>query len=143
MDSNFEKQFSELQADMISICLEYSERKCETIFIHIICENESVFANFFFRINGIMRKKAKLNDAESSVSMARQKEALSIITKDTRKIIDLCEKNGRPVPTEFKLVYDVASGSLQADYSYEPVTSSQKSDRIVSEEWFCHHSTIN
>ena len=140
MDNSFEKQFSELQADMVSVCLEYSERKCETIFIHIICEKDSVFSNFFFRTNGIMRKKGKLSDMEPPVSMMRQKEALSIITNDTRKIIDLCGKSGKPMPTEFKLVYDVTAGSLKADYSYDPVTSPEKSDRIVSEEWFSQQS---
>lgn len=141
MNSSFEKQFSELQADMISVCLEYCERKSEMIFIHIICENNSIFSNFFFRIDGIMRKKGRLNDAAAPVSIVRQKEALSIITKDVREIISLCEKNGRPVPTEFKLVYDVAMGSLKADYSYESVTSSMKSDRVVSEEWFSQQSS--
>ena len=141
MNSSFEKQFSELQADMISVCLEYCERKSEMIFIHIICENNSVFSNFFFRIDGIMRKKGRLSDTAAPVSIVRQKEALSIITKDVREIIGLCEKNGRPMPTEFKLVYDVAKGSLKSDYSYESVTSSMKSDRVVSEEWFSQQSS--
>ena len=143
MDNNFEKQFSDLQADMISVCLEYSERKCETIFIHIICENDSVFTNFFFRTNGTLRRKGKLSDTEASVSMTRQKEALSIITNNMREIISLCDKNSKPVPTEFKLVYDVAMRSLKAEYSYEPITSPEKSDRIVSDEWFSQQSGKN
>jgi hypothetical protein len=123
VENIFEKQFSDLQADMVSVCLEYSERKCEQIFIHIICENDSVFTNFFFRIDGAMRKKGKLSDIDAPVSVVRQKEALSIITKDARKIVKLCNSAGKPAPTDYKLIYQVGAGSLKAEYSYDPITS--------------------
>ncbi len=140
MNNSFEKQFSKFQANMVSVCLEYCKRKCEQIFIHIICENNTIFCNFFFRIDGVMCKKSKLLDKDLSVEPNIQKQALSEITNNAREIINLCETDGRPVPTEFKLIYDVGAGSLKAEYDYEPVTSQDKSDRLVSEEWFAQQS---
>ena len=143
MDGSFEKQFSELQADMISVCFEYCERKSDTIFVHFICENNSIFANFFFRIDGNMRKKGRLDDSGTPVSVMRQKEALSIITNDMRAILSLCDQNSKPVPTEIRIVYDVKKDSLRADYHYDQICSSEKTDRAVSDEWFDELSQEN
>ncbi len=136
MENTFESQFSALQADMVSICLEYCERKAIEIFIHIICERDSIFTNFFFRMNGGMHKKGMLGDNIGTVSLPRQKEALSIITKNVKELIMLCENNDKPIPTEMKLVYDVQTGRLQANFSYDSVTTNEKTARDVTEAWF-------
>ncbi|MCL2300762.1 MAG: hypothetical protein FWC27_11540 [Firmicutes bacterium] len=136
MDNKFEKRFSELQADMVSVCLEYCAHQCEQVFLHVINEDESIFTNFFFRADGIMRKKSDLPGAAAPVSIERQKAALSAITQAARSAGKLCEAYGRPLPTEYRLVYDVAAGSLRAEYSYDPITSADKSCRAVSEDWF-------
>ena len=136
MSRNFENQFSRLQADMVSVCLEYGGRMCEQVYIHIICENDSIFTNFFFRAGGIMIKKSKLNGASKDISFGRQKAALSFIAKYVEEIIKLCAECSQPVPSEFRLVYDVGTGSLKADYGYGPVTSLERTDRVVSDAWF-------
>jgi len=106
----------------------------------MFCEHDNIFPSFFFKINGVMCKKHKLSDTDALVSALRQKETLSIITKDITEIIRLCEKNGKPVPTEFRLVYTVTTGNLKADYSYDSVASEEKTIQDVSEEWFVQQS---
>lgn len=139
MEITFEQQYSALQTDMVSICLEYCEHKASNVFIHVIYERDSIFTNFFFKINGKMFKKGKLDDSIGTVSLPRQKEALSIITKNTQALIKLCEESNKPAPTEMKLVYDVKKNSLQANYSYDAVTTAQKTAKTFAEEWFAEN----
>ncbi|EJR97462.1 hypothetical protein IKM_05122 [Bacillus mycoides] len=43
----FEDKFSELQADMVSICMEYVEDRADKVYIYASCE-ESVISSKFF-----------------------------------------------------------------------------------------------
>ena len=99
MKKVFEDYFSELQADMVSICLEYASDRADKIYIYCLHEGSSVFCNFFYRINGIMLRKHKLNDATLNssdgflyeIDEERQDKALEIINEDLDKIAELCE----------------------------------------------------
>lgn len=92
MDKVFEDYFSELQADMVSICMEYVEKRAERIYIYCSIEDNVISSGFFYRINGKVVKKNKLNDAIKSgektydVSVARQKGAVKIINEDIKKL---------------------------------------------------------
>lgn len=63
MNKVFEDFFSELQADMVSICLEYVSNNADTIFIYCSFEEKVISSDFFFLINGKVVRKNKLNDA--------------------------------------------------------------------------------
>jgi hypothetical protein len=146
MKKAFEDYFSELQADMVSICLEYTSDRADKIYIYCSHEGSSVFCNFFYRINGIMFRKHKLNDAilnssngfSYKITEERQDTALEIINEDIDKISELCKKYNRPMPTEMKLLYDVVKNSLVANYSYDLIYSniSGKAPDDVEKEWF-------
>lgn len=143
MEKVFEDYFSELQADMVSICLEYIENRAENIYIYCSFEHNVVFSSFYFKINGSIFKKHKVNDGLTAgdipfnVSIERQKATVTIINEDIRKLIKLCEKYSRIMPTQIKLVYDVKSNSLCADYQYEPLYSEDVENRAMDilEAW--------
>lgn len=46
----FEEQFSELQADMISICMEYVEDRADKVYIYASCEESVISGRFFIRL---------------------------------------------------------------------------------------------
>lgn len=146
MNKIFEDYFSELQADMVSICLEYAENRADKIYIYCSCEKKVISSNFFYIINGILLKKHKLNDAiklsdngfSYDISIERQNAALEIINEDIEEINEVCQKYNREMPTEMKLIYDVNKNSLEAKYRYDLVYSndSEKTARDVADEWF-------
>ena len=84
MGKVFEDYFSELQADMVAICLEYVENRAEKIYIYCSFENGMISSGFFYRVNGKIVKKNKLNDVivdgqkKYDVSIERQKGAINI-----------------------------------------------------------------
>ena len=63
MNKVFEDYFSELQADMVSICLEYVFERANKIYIYCSYEEGLVSNDFFYNINGKIVERHKLNDA--------------------------------------------------------------------------------
>lgn len=141
----YEDIFSELQADMVAICLEYVHKRAEKIYIYCSFEEKVISSDFFYCINKKVVRKHKLNDAldiadgfQYNTSIERQKGVMNIINDDIEKIYKLCNDYKREMPTEMKLVYDVQRNSLKADYKYELVYSSNpvKTADDIAMEWF-------
>jgi len=146
MDMSFEDRFSELQADMVSVCLEYAERTADRVFIYASCEGDIISSNFFYQVNGRLKKKHKLNDGSDrhfDTSIKRQQAVMKIMNDDIEKIKMLCAHSNRPMPTEMKLVFDVTTGEMSAKYQYEPIytTSTDETAMTVCEKWFVRVAT--
>ena len=80
----FEDLYSEIQTDMIDICMEYVEDEAEKIFLYCSCEDNMIEGNVFYKINGKVVMKHKLNEAVMGnqmydVSISRQKEVIEVI----------------------------------------------------------------
>lgn len=145
MSKVFEDSFSELQADMVSICLKYVHDRAEQIYVYCSFEERVISSDFFYSINGKIVRKHKLNDAldgsdsfRYETSVERQKSVLNIINDDIEKIYKLYNEHKREMPTEIKLMYDVAQNSLKAEYKYELVYSNDpvKTADDIAKEWF-------
>jgi hypothetical protein len=119
----FEEIFSELQADMISICMEYVEDRADKVYVYASCEEGIISSSFFYLINNKYVKSHKLNDAlekgeeRYDVSAERGFMVLDIINENTEKIKVLCKEYERDMPTEMKLIYDVRVGTLKLNTS--------------------------
>ncbi|KON67453.1 immunity protein YezG family protein [Peribacillus butanolivorans] len=140
----FEEIFSELQADMISICMEYVEDRADKVYVYASCEEGIISSSFFYLINNKYVKSHKLNDALENgderydVSTERGFMVLDIINDNVEKIKVLCEEYERDLPTELKLIYDTKSGKLQAEYKYDLIYTNDdvKTAHHIANEWF-------
>ncbi|VBB09906.1 Hypothetical protein LUCI_5204 [Lucifera butyrica] len=143
MNKSFEDCFSELQADMVSICLEYVKNRADKIFIYCSFESDIISSDYYYKINGRIVERHKLNDAVLSsekydVSIERQRGVIKILNGNIGKIIEICKEYGREMPTEMKLVYDVQKNSLKATYKYELQYANDpvKTADDIAMEWF-------
>jgi len=146
MTKVFEDYFSELQADMVSICLEYVNNKADKIYIYASNEFGQFSSDVFFKIHDDVVEKHKLNHAVENgdrqpvynTSKERQVAVLNICNDNLRKIKDLCQKYNREMPTEMKLIYDVSRNHLEAQYSYEVKYTHDpvKTAGHLFDEWF-------
>jgi len=144
----FEDYFSELQADMVSICLEYVFERANKIYIYCSYEEGLISNDFFYNINGKIVERHKLNDAlvneeddanfSYDISVDRQKAVVKIINENIKEMIKLCKEYDREMPTEIKIVYDLKENKLAADYKYELVhtNDSNKTARSIARLWF-------
>lgn len=140
----FEDRFSELQTDMISICMEYVEDRADKVYVYASKEEGVTSASFFYLINGKYVKPHKLNDAleegeeEYDVSAKRGFMVLDILIEDMGKIKKLCDEYKRDMPTEMKLIYDVKSGNFKAEFKYDLIYTHDdiKTAGHIADEWF-------
>ncbi|MED4402855.1 immunity protein YezG family protein [Metabacillus fastidiosus] len=140
----FEDRFSELQSDMISICLEYVEDRANKVYVYASCEEGVISSRFFYLINNKYIECHKVNDVLENgeerydVSPERMLTVLRIINEDIEEIKVLCKEYEREMPTEMKLIYDVKGGKFKAEYKYDLVYTNHdtKTAGQIADEWF-------
>ncbi len=121
MDSRvFEDRFMEIQTDMIEAGLELStEEQISKVCIYGYSENGCSFANALFVIGDrvcSLGHVRKLDDETWAF--------LDVIGDDLLRLERLCKESDRPCPTELRLIYDVETGTLNANYQYERIRTS-------------------
>ena len=135
----FEDYFSELQADMVSICLEYVQGQADKIYIYTCFEPRIRSCGCFFVINGKLLQRHKITQELPECDIELQEQVDEVIMEDLYKLNnDVCTQFNQPMPTEIKMVYDVKNNSLSANYQYDLII--QASDtlvpQLVEEAWF-------
>lgn len=132
----FERAFTEVQKDMISICLEYVEDKADKVYIYSSNERNAITSNFFYEIGGLLYKKHKLPEGYD-VSVERQRTCIEIINEDMGKIAAVCSEYKQEAPTEVRIIYDITKGKVNAKYRYDEVFASTNKNGVdISNEWF-------
>lgn len=142
--NGFEDRFSEVQSDMISICLEYVEDRAEKVYVYASYEKGIISSRFFYLINNKYLECHKVNDALENgdesydVSPERMLAVMRIINEDIEEIKALCHGYEREMPTEMKLIYDVKSGEFKAEYKYDLVYTNHETKTAgqIADEWF-------
>ena len=133
----FEDRFSELQADMISICMEYVENRADKVYVYASCEEDMISSSFFYLINNKYVECHKVNDAlgneeeKYDVSPERMFQVLQIIGEDIEEIETLCKRIRKDMPTEMKLIYDAKSGKFKAEYKYDLIHTNEDIKRLM------------
>ena len=134
----FEDYFSELQADMVSACLEYVHGQADKIYIHASFEPRVKGAGYFFVINGKLLQRHKITEEIPDGDIELQAQTQDILMEDLYKLNDTCQKFGHPMPTEIKMVYDVKKNSLSANYQYDLIVqaSDTLTPSLAEDMWF-------
>ena len=136
----FEDYFSELQTDMVAICLEYAHDKADNVYIYCSIEDNMFSVGFFYKINGKILKRHEINkeNPECDVTVGMQKQVMQILMDDLKKIQEKFIQFDREMPTEMKLIYDVNTNKMSADYNYEKAISGDSSITAydMEKKWF-------
>ena len=140
MSKVFEDYLSELQIDMIDICLEYVKDQGDNVYVYCSKENNMYSVGYFYKINGKMKERHKINEElpECDVSGNMQKAVMDILMKNWQEIEERCKEFNRPMPTEIRLEYDIKKNKADAQYQYENVYSKHptKGPADIEMEWF-------
>ena len=132
MSKVFEDEFMDVQASIISLCLEVTKKKVQKVYAYCSNEKKSKMFNVFFDVSGQIKT---LNQLEVPQKPAFQFLKLGI--EELKNLNAICAKHNMPAPTEMKLYYDVTSGKFDANYKYEEVCSA-KTGKCAAEvfmEW--------
>lgn len=132
MSKKFEDEFMDVQSELISLCLEVTERKIDELYVYCSIEQKSKMFNAFCSINGEIRTLNQLG-----INNALLMQFLKLGTSDLEKVKNVCINYNMQVPTEMKLYYNVKTGKYDAQYQYDEVCSAKtgKSAGEVFLEW--------
>lgn len=136
----FEDLLMEIQSNLVSLGLEYSNSQIDEIYLYGYMEEGSYFFNLFFKKNGEIIRLNQTNDFLSENekiddSRDRQIRLLELGIDDLEKIEILFENNKKEVPTEIKIIYNKSSNSLKSKYSYSPI-SDDTSELELFNNWY-------
>ncbi|WP_415855454.1 hypothetical protein [Sinomonas sp. G460-2] len=117
-NSDFEEVLADVQSEMVAASLEYAEGGVSDVYIYASTENGSMFFDPFFVVGGEVVGRGKLLNADTSIP--RQRSLVKCGNAQLLRLWEAGTKSGRPVPSQLKLHYVVANGSLDAQYEYGP-----------------------
>ncbi|WP_336511058.1 DUF600 domain-containing protein [Bhargavaea massiliensis] len=141
MSKTFEDFFSQLQMDMVAVCLEYVNNQADDIYIYGSYEPQMYFFDAFYRMNKQVVHKHELNKVNGQrydVSDERQWALLDAGIEDLKEIHKKHKEFNHDMPTEIKLHYDVTQNKLSGKYRYDLVYSNSEEllpDHIF-DAWF-------
>ena len=131
----FEDNISKKQKDMISLALELSESKADKIYIYGSSEARIVSFNCFFEKKNMLYTINKLPlIGVKQLSNDRMFAFLKIGSEDFKELLEFFKNDGKEIPTQIKIVYDVNNHKAKAQYSYEIFHSD--SETVTPEEIF-------
>ena len=121
MTKIFEDYFTDIQAKMISGCLDYVGEVAEKIYIYGSIEGSVISFDAFYKvkdnllygheINNFLSESKKIDDSSD-----RELTLLRSGIANLEDIKELCEKYNMETPTEIKIEYNVLHSSMKADY---------------------------
>lgn len=120
MGRTFEDEFMDIQAGLISLCLELTGEDVDKVYAYASIEQKSMMFNAFFEKGGRV-----LTINQVGVDNATAMNFLRIGTMDLQKLKNVCEENGKDVPTEIKMYYEVQTHRFNSDCKYDEICSAK------------------
>ena len=100
MSKVFEDYFSELQADMVSIAVEYVENQAEQVFVYCSFRARVIYGDVFYKINGKVCRKHKVNEALQQLAnegvvaeLAEEAEGVLHVELDLNEVVDYRQRS--------------------------------------------------
>lgn len=115
--NSYEDALADVHSEIVSVVLEYADGKASDIYVYCSSERAALTIDPYFVIEGEIYEihKAPIPSASSS----RQWALLDYGIAQLQRLKEFCHQFSRPMPTEMKLHYALASGTFDADISYE------------------------
>jgi hypothetical protein len=144
----FDKNFAHLIEDALHNTLEYTgySLDIDCIYIYISLER-SVQYLVFFRINGCLSLKHKLNEyvttKQIDVSDENQRWLNSNGNAIAQKIRASFQDDGREVPSSLRITYEPKTGKLNSTMSYDKLLDDEDTDSLTMYfRWFAEEGGV-
>jgi hypothetical protein len=133
--ASLQELLADTQTEMIAVCAEYANGAASDIFVYASVEDRTLFFDPFFVVRGKVVTRGELPETDTSIP--RQRAMVKYGSEQLRRLYDAGEDSGFAIPTQLKLHYSVQSGSLDAEFEYEPQYSHDESldSSVLSGSW--------
>lgn len=129
----FEDEFMDKQSEIIALYKDVVNENVETIYVFVFYDAYSSMSTSAFMVNGI-----RCGILDAGISDEKNNDILDIIEEEIiPELEEICEEHSKPMPQEFRFIYDVKTGALDADYRYEKELSKieEYDPGIAAQEW--------
>ncbi|MDI9498260.1 MAG: hypothetical protein QM270_07235 [Bacillota bacterium] len=130
MKAGFEKEFTDIQIGLISLCLEAVSMNTDVVYAYAYIGEGSSMFNMFFERNGSIFPAYKLIQDSGLLS-----QALKYGTHDLEKLRSICVEYETMCPVEMRMYYNCKTKKFTADYTYETNDTAEFSPHDSFLEW--------
>lgn len=127
MKPGFEDAFMDAQSNVIALTLELlqnSNLTADKLYVYMYQDGCMFFGHAFFVKN---KKLYMLNDWFDDAAIDAYFDCQY---EDIESIVDVCKTYEAPCPYEFKLVYNISTGSFDSSYEYTDIASERDTDVV-------------
>ncbi len=129
----FEDEFMDKQSEIIALFKDAAGDSVEMIYVFIYYDAYSSMITSAFMVNG-----TRCGNLDAGISDEVNNDILDIVEEEIiPELEEICEKHNKPMPQEFRYIYNVKSGAFDADYRYEKDINeiTEYDPGITAQEW--------
>ena len=114
----FEQELQDVEIKIVEIARMYAKDQADNVFVHILCNGNTISIDYFYRFGKKLLKKEAINEADSvsmdtfDVTQENQQKTLESMTREFAKAMASAKKHEKPIPSEIRLTYDKKSNRL-------------------------------
>lgn len=113
----FEDAFTNVQADYISLCMEFAQNNVDIVYGYMYQTPTEQTCNAFFRKNGEIKTLNDLGPSDRIFSF------FDAGYEDIDKLMEVCKRYEHKCPFEIRMIYDARTGQFDAHYAYSDPTA--------------------
>lgn len=118
LSKTFEQELQDVEIKIVEIARMYVKDQADNVFVHILCNGNTISIDYFYRFGKKLLKKEAINEADSvsmdtfDVTQENQQKTLESMTREFAKAMASAKKHEKPIPSEIRLTYDKKSNRL-------------------------------
>ena len=118
LSKTFEQELQDVEIKIVEIARMYAKDQADNVFVHILCNGNTISIDYFYRFGKKLLKKEAINEADSvsmdtfDVTQENQQKTLESMTREFAKAMASAKKHEKPIPSEIRLTYDKKSNRL-------------------------------
>lgn len=118
LSKTFEQELQDVEIKIVEIARMYAKDQADNVFVHILCNGNTISIDYFYRFGKKLLKKEAINEADSvsmdtfDVTQENQQKTLESMTREFAKAMASAKKHEKPIPSEIRLTYDKKNNRL-------------------------------
>ena len=130
MNGSFEREFAEIQVEMINLIWEYCEQRVQKLYICLIQNGNTYSGNFCFKINNRIYSR-KFQDQGNSYNINKcednQRSILKHLNNSWKKLQNLYKGYEMEIPSIIKIEYNAETKGVTETLSFDELYTSEDS----------------
>lgn len=130
MNRIFEDEFIAIHSKLISLCMDFTEGKVDSIYAYVYLNGSNRFFNAFFR-----QKKQIIDLEQIDTSEEAKKVFLESGTFEIEEMVKVCDVFNRECPIQLEMVYETHTGKYIFSQMYKEQLDTTKAPDILFNDW--------